>query len=164
MKIGIISDTHDNLPAIEEAMKIFNRQGAGLIIHCGDWVAPFSLAKLARAKARIVGIFGNVDGERDFMKVKAKELGVELLGDFGEKEVDRIRIAIIHGKDEQIVNALGKSAGYDIVLRGHTHIPDFRKIGDTLTINPGEACGYLTGKRTVAIFDTESMKVEIIEF
>jgi len=54
MKIGIISDTH-----------------------CGDWNAPFSLTKLAPVKARIVGIFGNVDGERDFMKVKAKELGAE---------------------------------------------------------------------------------------
>ena len=163
MKIGIISDTHDNLPAIEEAVKIFNRQGAGLIIHCGDWNAPFSLVKLAPVNARIVGIFGNVDGEREFMKVKAKELGVELLGDFGVKEVDSVRIAIIHGKDERIVNALAKSAEYDIVIRGHTHIPDIRKIGNALAINPGEACGYLTGKRTVAIFDTENMNVEVIE-
>lgn len=63
MKIGIISDTHDNLPAVEEAVKVFNSAAVGLIIHAGDWNAPFSLAKLG-AKAKISGIFGNVDGER----------------------------------------------------------------------------------------------------
>lgn len=83
MKIGVISNTHDNLPAIEEAVKIFNSVEVGLIIHAGDRNAPFSPTKFAAAKAKIVGVLGNVDGERDYLKVKAKELGIELPGDFG---------------------------------------------------------------------------------
>lgn len=163
MNIGIISDTHDNLPAIETAVRIFHEQGAGVIIHAGDWNAPFSLARLAEAKARIVGIFGNVDGEREYLKVRAKEVGVELLGDFGEVEIAGIKIAIIHGKEEPVVAALAKSELYDVVIRGHTHRQEIKETGSTLVINPGEACGYLTQKRTIAILDTGRMSVQVLE-
>ncbi|HLB70775.1 MAG: metallophosphoesterase [Candidatus Methanoperedens sp.] len=164
MKIGIISDTHDNLTAIDEAAKIFKKVGAGLIIHAGDWNAPFSLVRLAMAKIRIVGIFGNVDGEREYLKTKAKDTGAELLGEFGELEIEGTKMAIIHGKDERIVDALAKSGQYSAVIRGHTHKQEVRELGSTLVINPGEACGYLTDKRTVAILDTLNLEVEVIEF
>ncbi|MCX9015055.1 MAG: metallophosphoesterase [Candidatus Methanoperedens sp.] len=164
MKIGIISDTHDNLPAIDEAVKVFDREGVELVIHAGDWNAPFSMVRLARAKARLVGVFGNVDGERDFMKEKALEVGVEILGDSGELDVGGIKIALYHGKDEMFVDALAKSATYNVVIRGHTHNPQVTEVGSALVINPGEGCGYLTGKRTIAILDTEKMYADIIGF
>jgi len=41
MKIGVISDTHDNLPLIEKAVKIFNEKGVKLVLHAGDYVALF---------------------------------------------------------------------------------------------------------------------------
>jgi predicted phosphodiesterase len=44
------------------------------------------------------------------------------------------------------------------------HKPDVSKIGKVQVINPREACGYLTGERTIAIFDTEGMNAEVIEF
>jgi len=31
-------------------------------------------------------------------------------------------------------------------------------------VNPGEACGYLYGVRSVALLDTATLKVEFIEF
>jgi putative phosphoesterase len=73
-----------------------------------------------------------------------------------------VAISIIHGKEEQIVTALAKSGQYDVVIRGHTHIPEVKKVHSTLLINPGEACGYLTNTKT-AILDTVSMEVNIIE-
>jgi putative phosphoesterase len=98
------------------------------------------------------------------LETKAKELGAQILGDFGELEIEGIKMAIIHGKDEPIVAALSKSGQYDVVIRGHTHKPEITVFGSTLVINPGEACGYVTNKRTVAILDTTNMKVEIVEF
>lgn len=164
MKIGIISDTHDNQSAIDEAVRIFNREEVELVIHAGDWNAPFSMVRLARAKARIVGVFGNVDGERDFMKEKAEEAGVEILGDSGELEEGGIKIALYHGNQEMFVDALSRSGMYNVVARGHTHNPELKNTGSCLVINPGEGCGYLTGKRTLVILDTASMAADIIDF
>ena len=164
MKIGIISDTHDNLPAIDEAVKVFDREGVELVIHAGDWNAPFSMVRLASVKARLVGVFGNVDGERDFMMEKAGEAGVEILGDSGEFEAGGIKIALYHGNEEIFVDALARSGTYNVVIRGHTHVPVVKSVNSTLVINPGEGCGYLTGKRTLVILDTERMSTDIVEF
>ncbi|MBE0520973.1 MAG: metallophosphoesterase [Candidatus Methanoperedenaceae archaeon] len=164
MKIGIISDTHDNQSAIDEAVRVFNREEVELVIHAGDWNAPFSMVRLARAKARIVGVFGNVDGERDFMKEKAEEAGVEILGDSGELEEGGIKIALYHGNQEMFVDALSRSGMYNVVARGHTHNPELKNTGSCLVINPGEGCGYLTGKRTLVILDTASMAADIVDF
>ena len=32
-----------------------------------------------------------------------------------------------------------------------------------LTLNPGECCGWLTGRCTVALLETETMAVEIVD-
>ena len=37
-----------------------------------------------------------------------------------------------------------------------------RRIGSTLVLNPGEACGCLTGRKTVALLDTEALSIEIV--
>ena len=39
MKLGIISDTHDNLPAIAAAVEIFKKARVQAILHAGDYVA-----------------------------------------------------------------------------------------------------------------------------
>ena len=39
MKIGIIADTHDNLPAIRLAVDFFNKSDVDAVFHCGDIAA-----------------------------------------------------------------------------------------------------------------------------
>lgn len=162
-KIGIISDTHDNIVAIERAVGLFNSAGVRMIMHAGDWNAPFALARFAKSKAKVVGVFGNVDGDRNALVARGKKTGVEIAGDFAEADVEGVKIAVIHGNNEHLVKALAMSGLYHVVIRGHTHKPKIRSIGSTLIVNPGEACGYLTGRRTVAILDTTTLKVEISE-
>ena len=43
MKIAVMSDTHDNIWNLEDALAIIKDEKADLIIHCGDFVAPFML-------------------------------------------------------------------------------------------------------------------------
>ena len=43
MRIGIVSDTHDDLAAVEAAVALFEREGVDAVVHCGDFVAPFSV-------------------------------------------------------------------------------------------------------------------------
>jgi predicted phosphodiesterase len=49
------------------------------------------------------------------------------------------------------------------VVSGHTHIPVNKIRGKTLVICPGEVCGYLSGKATIALLDTAKHEAQIVE-
>ena len=157
MIIGIMSDSHDNLPAIERAVEFFNKNGAELLLHAGDYVAPFVGRALGKFKGGFRGVFGNNDGERNMLR---KVLGVE--GDFLELEIEGLKIAMLHGTDERIVNALLRSSLYDVVVVGHTHKYEIVEVGGTILVNPGETCGYLTSIESVALLDTRERVVRIV--
>jgi uncharacterized protein len=59
------------------------------------------------------------------------------------------------------LDALVASGRFDAIIYGHTHEPDIRE-GKTLVINPGEACGWLKGNRTIAIWDLADGDVQIM--
>ena len=40
MNLGIISDTHDDLPSLKNAIKKFNENRVSYVIHAGDYVFP----------------------------------------------------------------------------------------------------------------------------
>ncbi len=162
MKIGIISDTHDNQEAVEEAIKFFNSQNVEHVLHAGDMVSPFTVAKFDELDAEFHYVWGNNDGDKEHLRSNLADLGVETVKDFESIEIDDVRFALLHGTDEEIVDALAESSEYDVVVRGHTHEPEKRE--EAIVINPGPASGYLSDKRTVALFDTEDMKAELIEF
>ena len=42
MIIGLISDTHDNLPYIIKAITRLKEEHAKLVLHAGDYIAPFT--------------------------------------------------------------------------------------------------------------------------
>lgn len=163
MKIGMISDTHDNLSAVSSAIGLFNKYEVDAVLHAGDWCAPFTMVELAKVNCKVYGVFGNVDGEREYMRAKATEVGVEFLGDFGELEFKGVKIALIHGKNEKLVEALARSGLYQFVVRGHTHRAEVKHVNDCLVMNPGEACGYVMGRKTVAILDLETMEIQVLD-
>ncbi len=117
--IGIISDTHDRLEAIDEAVRIFNSRGVSAVIHAGDFVAPFTAQRFKALRAPMWGVFGNNDGERAGLSKKFAEIGVELR-DFLELERDGVRICAYHGTIDGIVDALARSEKYDPVVTGHS--------------------------------------------
>lgn len=157
MLIGIMSDTHDNLSAIRKAVEFFNERKVELVIHAGDYVAPFVARELKELNAPLKGVFGNNDGER-----KGLHEALGIYDEIIEIEADGIRIATTHGTDERIVRALARSRLYDVVVVGHTHHYEIREGERTILINPGEVCGYLTGVKSVALLDTRKREVQII--
>ena len=162
MKIGVISDTHDNLDAIKRSVAYFAKE-VELIIHAGDVVAPFS-AKIFKEAGNIpvYGVLGNNDGELLTIEVFNK-LGGKVKRQFNSFTWDNRRIAVMHGEMLEVIDALVLSKMYDIVISGHTHDPKIEKKDGVLHVNPGENCGYLTGKSTIAIIDTATLTAEIIE-
>lgn len=160
MKIGIISDSHDDMAMIERAVSELNARDVGKVLHAGDFVAPFTIERLDRLNADIIGIFGNNDGDRILLN---ERFGGRIHNQphtlsLGEPPM---RIVMVH--EPKTVEALAKSGLYDVVIYGHTHIPDIKKIGSALVINPGKLARIHKGKTTFAVLDTESMEAEIIE-
>jgi len=162
MKIGIMSDTHDRLDAVEKAIDLFNREKVEHVLHAGDLVSPFVAPKFAKLKAKLYIVWGNNDGDKEFIRVKFGEIGITPLGNFATLELDGKKIALLHGTHEEIVGALLRSGTFDVVVRGHNHRAEIKK-GDTLLANPGETCGYLTGRSTVGLLDLTKLTGEIVE-
>ncbi len=161
MVIGIMSDTHDRIDAIEAAINFFNQHNVTDILHAGDLVSPLVVPKFSKLKARLHYVWGNNEGDREFIKARFDELGIKPLGDFASLELGGRKIALLHGTHEHIVDSLVKCGLYDIVIRGHNHRAEIVS-GPTLLVNPGEVCGYLSGSQTVALLDLEKLKAEII--
>ncbi|MFW9821991.1 MAG: metallophosphoesterase [Candidatus Thorarchaeota archaeon] len=169
MKIAVISDTHDHMNNILQAVSIINERKVNAVIHCGDYVAPFVrkwFDKLDEPiKKNFFGVFGNNDGERLFLKKNLGQIcqlaqnGNEMILELGGK-----RVFVSHMPRPGTLEALTKSNEFDIIVSGHTHVMKKEKYENgVLVVNPGELCGYLTGKSTFAIIDTDKLEVEIIE-
>jgi putative phosphoesterase len=164
MLIGVISDTHDNLPLIEKAVKRLNGEKVDLVLHAGDYVAPFVIPKFKELNAKLIGVFGNNDGDHELLKKRFSECeNCEIRGRFAEINVDGFKIALLHGDEEELLNALISCEYFDAIIHGHVHTIGVRKKGKTLIVNPGEVCGYLSGKSTIALLDTVKREAKIVE-
>jgi hypothetical protein len=156
MRIGILSDTHDNLPKIEKAVRFFNRKKVDFVLHAGDFVAPFTINKLEKLSCEWQGVFGNNDGEKKGLllksqgKIHAPPLRIRLAGK---------KITVVHDR-----NSLDfKKEKADLIIFGHSHQAEITRIGDKLIVNPGECSGWLSGKSSVAIVDLESSSAKIFK-
>jgi len=152
MRIGIVSDTHDNMVKIKYAVNVLNSQGVSFVFHAGDFVAPFSLTPLKDLRCDWTGVFGNNDGERKGLLNKSDG---RIKDSPYFTEISSKRIALMH--EFKDINA-------DVLICGHTHEPKINRNGNKLIINPGEVCGWLTGKSSLAVLDIEGLNADIIYF
>jgi putative phosphoesterase len=162
MIIGAMADTHDRLDAVDKAISFFNSRKVTDVLHTGDLVSPFVVPLFSKLKAKLHFVWGNNEGDHDFIKVRFADIGITPLGDFAALQLGGKKIALLHGIHEEIVDALVKSGHYDLVVRGHNHKAEIIE-GETLVVNPGEVCGYLTGHQTVALIDLQEMHGQIVE-
>jgi putative phosphoesterase len=168
MKIGILSDSHDNLVNIEKAAGKLNELGVDLAIHLGDYIAPFTIRRIGELlRVRLIGVFGNNDGDKYLILSNARAYGFEVYEAPYILSIDGYSLLAMHGygsKDltRSIVYSLCLSGRYDVVMYGHTHEVHIEKIGKSLAINPGEVFGYLSGKPSIAVLDLEELKTEVI--
>jgi putative phosphoesterase len=160
MKIGVISDTHDQGELIRKAVEHFNSENVSWVFHCGDWVSPFILHFFQGLQAPLRGVFGNNDGDKfRHLAFKDKwEIDLEYEDRFLEMEINNRRIAVFHGDYSGIVEALVTCGKYDVVLHGHTHQKINQYHGKTLSLNPGSLM-HETSKNikeaSIAIYDSE---------
>ncbi|MBD3271992.1 MAG: YfcE family phosphodiesterase [Elusimicrobia bacterium] len=158
MKIGLIADTHDRLEKIEKAVAFFNSQELDLVIHAGDYVAPFTARVFSDLQVDMKGIFGNNDGEKPGLLRAYQEIMHIEEAPYSFK-VDDASIVVVHM--DQNLDTLMKD--HDIVVYAHSHQYDSKKEHNTVLINPGECCGYLSGMSTVGILDTKTLESNIFQ-
>lgn len=159
MLVGLISDSHDHVSHIENAVALFQEKNVNLVLHAGDFCSPFTIPPFNGLSLK--GVFGNNDGDHYLLMKKFAEIGADHLGTFGDLQIDGKRFALYHGTDAPITASLEKSGNYDIVVSGHTHQKKVEMVGNTLSINPGTAHGF-DDEATVALLNTETMDVQFI--
>ena len=160
MKVGLLADTHDRVPAVAELLQKMLERGVSLVMHAGDYCSPFSLDPFLKSNIALLGIFGRNDGDPEGLKATAASgVGMELYESPHSFEVAGHRILIVHDLGE--VNRRSIES-HRFVVHGFTHKQETINRGKTLVINPGEGCGWLTGQCTAAILDLETSEVEII--
>ena len=164
MYIGILSDSHDCLPRVKDAIEKMNTFPIDLVLHAGDYSAPFITDYYEPLKVKMRGVFGNNDAERVILGNKFEQLGHEVRGRFAEVKARSVRIALTHGDEPELLRSLTTCGAYDVVVHGHTHEAMLTEQGKTLIINPGEMCGYLSGKSTFAILHTSTRSARLIPF
>ncbi len=164
MIIGLISDTHDNLPLVEKAVKLLNEENVSLVLHAGDYTSPFTIAKFKALNCKLIGVFGNNDGDHELLKKRfAETTNCEARGRFAEIDAEDFKIALHHGEETELQNSLVNCGGFDCIVSGHTHIAVNKAKGKTLVVCPGELCGYLYGKPTLALLNTVRRKARIVK-
>ena len=160
MLVGLMSDSHDRVPAIRALLERVIERGAGMVLHAGDYCSPFSLSPFLELNVPFAGVFGRNDGDREGLKAfAAKGVGIELHESPHSFEVGGRRILIVHDLAEVLERSV---EAHEIIVHGFTHKPEQRVSSGATVINPGEACGWLHGTPSAAILDLETKEVEFI--
>ena len=161
MRLGLISDTHDNVPMIKEAIRCLNGFDVSLVLHAGDYISPFTAKPYSELKAKMIGVLGNNCAEREKLREVYAAVGKEIVGNFAEIEAGNRRIALLHGHEDALLRSLLAHGHYDVVVHGHDHKAKVERRGSTLIVNPGEVCGYVSGRSSFGILDTDRLEVDI---
>ncbi len=132
MKVGVLSDTH--VATLAQGHQLAEKLLAGpfsevvCILHAGDHVHPE--IELCFAPRSWYAVRGNMDR----LHVCLPEKRIIRLNDW--------RIGITHGwggSDDVLDNVINSFSGDmpDVLVFGHSHVPECRRIGSTLLLNPG---------------------------
>ena len=163
MKIGVVSDTHNNLKNIEIIINLFNDQKVPLVIHTGDITNTNSLQLFSKLNSELIGVYGNNDRNEPGLK----EIALENNFQFQEPPrrlslLDR-EIVVFHEPDK-INHFLSENKMINVVLYGHTHRYENSTKNGVLYFNPGESAGMQKGRNAIGILDLVNLEARRIFF
>ena len=161
MKIGVVSDTHNNTKNVREIVQIFNRAGVDKVVHTGDITTGKTLEMFADLRMPLFGVFGNNDVLVDSLnEVIHRHQFV-----FGESELklnwQGRQVLVVHNP-KGLTERLDE---FDVALHGHTHMYRDEWVAPTkLIFNPGECAGQMSGWNAVGVVDLESLTTSLLKF
>ena len=155
MKIGVMSDSHDDVAMIRRAVEIFNSQQVSLVFHAGDISSPKAVEGFHTPQARFAAICGNNDTEWLDLREAFAPWGPVYQGYYDVVLYGR-RLALMH--ELSGLHRLPENKRFDVVIYGHSHHFDVRK-GRSLLLNPGQCSHSVQGEATVAVLDLATLEV-----
>lgn len=159
MKIAIIADSHDNIPRIDGMFGILKDEKIDTMIHCGDVTTLETIKYLSKKfSGKIYLSLGNVDEMHGLEKKDIKLKNVIVFDNFGEIQINDIKIAFVHFPE--VAKELAITKKYDFVFYGHTHKPWEDIIEEAHVVNPGTLAGIFN-KSTFALLDIETKNLEL---
>lgn len=161
MRIGVVSDTHNNLKNVTRIVELFNEAGVDRVIHTGDITQAKTLEKFALLDAPMHGVFGNNDEERDALQTAIDAHGFVFCEPPLHLEWHGQNIIVVHDPLEFDGHL---RSDHTLALHGHTHRYRLEVEQTTTFFNPGECAGHMQGFNRIGIVDLNTLHTEILKF
>jgi uncharacterized protein len=156
MRIGIMSDTHGDVWAARDAVRVFEDHKAHVVLHCGD-VGPGVMHELRGFASHFVR--GNTDSMEGLQQA-VDGTTQTFHGALGELEFAGKKVALLHGDDARRMRDLIASQKWDLICYGHSHKAEWHFDRRTLILNPGAL--HRTSEPSVAIVKIPEMSVTLV--
>ena len=161
MKIGVVSDTHNNLKNVTRIVELFNEAGVDRVVHTGDITQAKTLTKFASLTMPMYGVYGNNDEERDSLDAAISEYGFTFREPPFEFEWAEQKIIVVHDPLEFDGHL---NSTHNLALHGHTHRYRHEAVEGSLVFNPGECAGHMVGYNAIGVVDLVTLETELIKF
>ena len=161
MKIGVVSDTHNNLKNVGRIVELFNQCDVERVIHTGDITQAKTLDVLAHLRAPLWGVYGNNDQERESLTKAVARHGFNFRDPPFEFELHGRDIVVVHDPldlDEHV------NRRHALALHGHTHLHRYETRGGQVIFNPGECAGHMVGFNAVGVVDLRDLSAQLLRF
>ncbi len=152
MKIGILSDTHSKVKKAKRALDLLIDNGAEFIVHAGDIVEYEVLELLKNCGKKYVAVYGNNDAH-----LAQYHNDYNLVQEPYYFKIAKTKFKLMHLPFYMTPDA-------DVVISGHTHDFHSEFIGNTLFLNPGEACARNKPLSECAILEISKSEFKVSYF
>ena len=163
MKIGVISDIHDQINNLEWALSELKKQKVTHVFALGDYTSSYMIERMQIDDVPIHAVWGNCDGDKQSMLRASQVENPHITfanNVFDIVEIEDKKYYLTHFPDLAEIAAVGKD--FDAVFHGHTHYKRNEKIGITPIINPGKLAIYPNDEISCAVFDTKTQEVKFL--
>ena len=162
MKIGVLSDTHNNEANTLRAIELFHQHGITQLIHCGDVTRPAILELFRDFEMWLV--WGNNDQDLSGLRTAARNIGtVHCMGYDAVLEFGAHRVGACHGDDEDRVAGLAYGGLCEWVFVGHSHLHRLELIQPKVRLlNPGALGGRHPEPRGIAVVDLAQTSAQFL--
>jgi len=141
MKIAVLSDSHDAVKKLEQAVTMANRRRCSHLLHLGDIISPYAARYLEKFAGDVTAVYGNCDGDKLALQRVFHDFGGQIHPPPHTLTLGEKRILLLHQPD--LLDELTASGAFDWIFYGHLHERKFRSVQNTRVLNPGEVAGLL---------------------
>ena len=163
MKIGILSDVHENSHNLILALEECKKLDVEKILFLGDFINNWIAKIFSSSIIPVFSIWWNNDGDKVAITKTSLSEGSNLevwFDTFDSLIIDNRKIFLTHYP--MLAKPMAKSWEFDAVFYGHDHKINIDKIWNCIVVNPWELSGHKFGQSTFVVYDTNTNIANIV--